>query len=129
MLTCASVAAASQWYQDVLGLTSAHGGDEYEMLLSNGALVLQLHGAEVHEHSHLFRPEMPRTGNGVALWFETDEFTGVAERVHVGGAEILLDVHVNPSAHHHEMWLRDLDGYLVIISSPYGTSDSTDSTT
>jgi hypothetical protein len=109
----------SRWYQDVLGLASAHGGDEYEMLTSDGQLVLQLHNAEAHEHGHLFRPELPRTGNGVAVWFETDAFDEIAERVHEARAEVLLDVHVNPLAHHHEMWLRDLDGYLVVLSSPY----------
>jgi catechol 2,3-dioxygenase-like lactoylglutathione lyase family enzyme len=119
MLTCASVPDASRWYQDVLGLVSAHGGHEYEMLMSDGQLVLQLHHADAHEHGHLFRPELPRTGNGVAVWFETEALTDVAKRVHEARADVLLDVHVNPLAHHREMWLRDLDGYLVVLSSPY----------
>jgi len=29
-------------------------------------------------------------------------------------------VHVNPLAHHRELWLRDPEGYVVVVSSPYG---------
>ncbi|HUF99312.1 MAG TPA: VOC family protein [Ilumatobacter sp.] len=122
MLVCASVSASSRWYQDVLGLTSAHGGDEYEMLMSDGHLVLQLHHADTQHHDHLFSRELPRTGNGVAVWFESDTLPEVAERAHASRAEVLLDVHVNPQAHHSEIWLRDLDGYLVVVSSPFDPS-------
>jgi hypothetical protein len=27
-------------------------------------------------------------------------------------------VHVNPNAGHREMWLRDPDGYLVVLAEP-----------
>jgi hypothetical protein len=33
-------------------------------------------------------------------------------------AEIVTDVHVNPNAAHREIWLRDLDGDLVVLSEP-----------
>ena len=39
MLVVSDVEASSRWYQDVLGLASGHGGDEYEMLLFDGDLV------------------------------------------------------------------------------------------
>ena len=120
MLTCTSVPGSSGWYQRVLGLESAHGGDEYEMLMSNGSLVLQLHELDAHEHPHLVHDGQPLGGNGVAVWFETAEFDAAAERVHGADAEVLEDVHVNPLAQHREIWLRDPDGYVVVISSPYG---------
>ena len=28
-------------------------------------------------------------------------------------------MHVNPNAGHREIWLRDLDGYLVVLAEPY----------
>jgi hypothetical protein len=37
------VEASSRWYQRLLGCESAHGGPEYERLVANGALVMQLH--------------------------------------------------------------------------------------
>jgi catechol 2,3-dioxygenase-like lactoylglutathione lyase family enzyme len=124
LIVCSSVSNSSEWYQRVLGLTSAHGGDEYEMLLDgeHGPMVLQLHEFDAHEHPHLLREGEPLGGNGVALWFETTEFATAAERVHATGieTEVVLDVHVNPAAQHLEIWLRDPDGYLVVVSSTFG---------
>ena len=120
MLVVSSVPDASTWYQEVLGLTSAHGGDEYEMLMSNDRLVLQLHRAETDEHPHLWNATDPSRGNGVAIWFETDRFAEVATRAHRASAEVLEDTHINPNAQHLEIWLRDPDGYLVVVSSPFG---------
>jgi hypothetical protein len=37
----------SRWYQEVLGCESGHGGEEYERLTRDGALLLQLHRFEV----------------------------------------------------------------------------------
>ncbi|MEJ7801744.1 MAG: hypothetical protein WKF60_14575, partial [Ilumatobacter sp.] len=108
----------------MLGLESAHGGDEYEMLMSDGALVLQLHEVDVHEHPALTRAGGPLGGNGVAVWFETNRFDVDVDRVRAASdadhvaVEIVEDVHVNPLAQHREIWLRDPDGYVVVVSSP-----------
>ena len=93
MLTCASVEASSAWYQAVLGLASAHGGDEYEMLTHDGTLVLQLHETDHTEHPHLAASDRPLDGNGIALWFETDDFAGAIERMRSSSTtiEILTD--------------------------------------
>lgn len=120
MIACASVAASSAWYQHVLGLESAHGGDEYEMLMSDGRLVLQLHELDVHEHPHLIRQGQSLGGNGVAVWFEAEDYTEVVKRIKGTNAYVVEDDHVNPLAQHREIWLRDLDGYVVVVSSPFG---------
>ncbi len=120
MITCTSVSASSEWYQRVLGFESAHGGDEYEMLTSDGVMVLQLHDADVAEHPALLRDGQPLGGNGVALWFDTATFDADVDRIGATGAEVIEDVHVNPLAQHREIWLRDPDGYVVVLSSPYG---------
>lgn len=120
MITCTSVPASSEWYQQVLGLESGHGGDEYEMLMSEDRLVLQLHELDAHEHPHLARDGEPLGGNGVAVWFETSSYADAVDRIRSNAAEVLQDDHVNPAAHHREIWLRDPDGYLVVVSSPFG---------
>ena len=124
MLVCASVAASSDWYQRVLGLESAHGGDEYEMLLAGDELVLQLHEVDTHEHPALAREGVPLGGNGAALWVETTAYGEALDRIRSAGGELDVEVaeddHVNPLAHHREIWLRDPDGYVVVVSSPYG---------
>lgn len=122
MITCASVSAASAWYQHILGLESAHGGDEYEMLTSDGQLVLQLHELDVHEHPHLVREGHPFGGNGVALWFEADNYPEAVRRISGTNANVVEADHFNPLANHREIWLRDLDGYVVVVSSPHGVT-------
>lgn len=119
MLTCSSVSGSSDWYQRTLGLTSAHGGDEYEMLMAGDRLVLQLHEIDADEHQYLVRAG-ESFGNGVAVWFETAEYATAVERARSSGADVLEDDHVNPLAQHREIWLRDPDGYVVVVSSPYG---------
>lgn len=120
LITCTSVSGSSAWYQRVLGFESAHGGDEYEMLMSDGALVLQLHEVDAHEHPALLRDGQPLGGNGAALWFESTDFDADVERIRSTDADVAEDVHVNPLAQHREIWLRDPDGYVVVLSSPYG---------
>lgn len=116
MVAVADVELASRWYQRILGATSGHGGAEYEQLLVDGVMVLQLHGLEVeHHHGTLGDPSGPR-GNGVALWFEADDFDAAVRRIRDVDAEVVTDVHLNPNAGHREIWCRDRDGYLVVIA-------------
>lgn len=122
MLTCSSVRRSSEWYQRALGLTSGHGGDEYEMLVHDDAIVLQLHELDAHEHPFLVRADEP-LGNGVAVWFETGDYSDVVARVRASGADVVEDDHVNPLAQQREVWLRDPDGYVVVIASGFGNTD------
>jgi len=125
MIQVAAIPAASQWYQDVLGLVSGHGGDEYEMLFAGepyaSALLLQLHRWDAHEHGFLGRPDLP-VGNGSSLWFEVadgsefDARWAAAARVE---AKVLAAPAWNPLAHHHEFTLQDLDGYVVVVHTPF----------
>ena len=120
MIAVADVVATSAWYQRVLGLSSAHGGAEYEMLCTGGDLVLQLHQWDAREHPHLGDPAIRPYGNGVLLWFENDDIARAYERAIAAGATVLEALSVNPLAHHREFWLRDPNGYSVVVSSPYG---------
>lgn len=116
LLSVRDVPLASRWYQRVLGATSGHGGDEYEQLLVDGQMVLQLHRHdEGHHHGPLGAPGLP-AGNGVAIWFEVDDFDRAVHRSRAAGAVVVTDVHVNPNAGHRELWLRDPDGYLVVLA-------------
>jgi catechol 2,3-dioxygenase-like lactoylglutathione lyase family enzyme len=119
MIAVADIEAASRWYQQVLGATSGHGGAEYEQLRVDGHLIMQLHRLDVgHHHGTIADPQQP-VGNGFALWFEAADFDGAVRRIRAVSAQIVTDVHVNPSAGHREVWIRDLDGYLVVFAEPY----------
>jgi catechol 2,3-dioxygenase-like lactoylglutathione lyase family enzyme len=108
LICVTDVEASSRWYQRLLGCRGAHGGGHYEQLVKDGRLILQLHSFDV-EHDH-----------GPA----------VMQRAAEMGVEIVLPRHRNPSdadggPNHWECWMRDPDGYTVVIASPYGTADGT----
>jgi catechol 2,3-dioxygenase-like lactoylglutathione lyase family enzyme len=116
LLAVADVEASSRWYQAVLGAVSGHGGREYERLLVDGRVVLQLHALDLdHHHGPIGDPALPR-GNGVAIWFEADDLEPVLHAVEQAPAEVETAVHVNPNSGQREIWLRDPDGYLVVVS-------------
>lgn len=123
------VEASSLWYRRLLNCQSAHGGPNYERLVASGELVLQLHcwGVE-HHHGQIGDPANLPPGNGLLLWFEVDDIDAAIIRAEALGAEILTPRQRNPpdgegGPNHWEIWLRDPDGYKVVLASPDGTAD------
>jgi catechol 2,3-dioxygenase-like lactoylglutathione lyase family enzyme len=128
-LVCVTdVARSSRFYQQLLGVESDHGGDEYERLVRDRTLVMQLHAFTVeHHHGRIGDPDARPYGNGLALWFEIDDFDDAVGRAEGLGAEVVRPPHRNPpdgpgGPDHRELWLRDPDGYLVVLASPDGES-------
>jgi hypothetical protein len=120
LICVADVQKASIWFQQALGLTSGHGGPEYEQLVSKGQVVLQLHHWEAHEYPHLGNPGSKPYGNGVALWFMSEQVEQDYERAVQSGAEVLEGITINPLANHLEFWLREPNGYVIVVAGPYG---------
>jgi predicted enzyme related to lactoylglutathione lyase len=128
-LICVSdVEASSRWYQRLLRCESAHGGREYERLVCEGELVMQLHRWEVeHHHGPIGDPTIRPYGNGVLLWFEVDDFDAAVARATEIKAEVVRPKHRIPPTgdggpNHWEIWLRDPDGYMVVLASPDGSA-------
>ena len=112
------VEASSRWYRQLLGCTSGHGGSEYERLNADGRLVLQLHRWEVeHRHGPLGDPNLKPYGNGVILWFELEEFDAAVQRAGQMAAVVTRPRYLSENGN-WEFWLRDLDGYAVLLTSP-----------
>jgi catechol 2,3-dioxygenase-like lactoylglutathione lyase family enzyme len=130
-LICVSdVEASSRWYQRLLGCRSDHGGPNYERLVTGVRLVMQLHRWDrADHHGPIGDPADLPPGNGLLLWFEIDDFDAAADRAAAMEAEVLLPRHRNPPGdggpNHWEIWLRDPDGYKVVLASPDGTADGT----
>jgi len=120
LVVLANVEAGSRWFQDVVGLTSGHGGPEYEMLMDGDVLVAQLHDWEADEHEHLGDRSDPSRGNGVLLWFHTDDFDAALRRVTDHGVEVLDGPLRNPNSGLHEVWVRGPEGYVVVVAGPAG---------
>jgi catechol 2,3-dioxygenase-like lactoylglutathione lyase family enzyme len=119
LIAVRDVEASSRWYQHLLDCKSGHGGPEYEQLLFEGELLLQLHAWDVEddEHPHMGNLNIKPWGNGVLLWFQTDDFDAAVARARDLRADIVEDIHVNTNANHRECWLRDPDGYVVVLAS------------
>lgn len=128
LIACTDVEASSRWYQLLLGARSDHGGPHYERLLVNGQLILQLHHFDVtHHHLHVGDRDDRPYGNGVLLWFEVDDFDGALARMETLKADVVMPRHRNPPSgnggpNHWEVWLRDPDGYTVVLASPDGSA-------
>ena len=128
LISVNDVPLSSRWYQQLLACESAHGGEVYERLVHRGKLVLQLHNFDVeHHHGRIGDASSRPYGNGVALWFELDDFDEVVRRAEALKAEVVRPPHRNPpdgpgGPAHRELWLRDPDGYLVVLASPDGES-------
>jgi predicted enzyme related to lactoylglutathione lyase len=128
MICATDVEASSRWYQKLLNCTSGHGGAEYERLMAGDRLVMQLHAFDVdHHHGAIGDPSDRPFGNGVLLWFEVDDFDDAVARSVALNADVVLPRHRNPpdgdgGPNHWEIWLRDPDGYTVVLASPDGTA-------
>jgi catechol 2,3-dioxygenase-like lactoylglutathione lyase family enzyme len=128
LIAVADVEASSRWYQKLLGAQSAHGGPHYERLIVDGRLILQLHTFDdVHDHPAIGNRQDKPYGNGVLLWFEIDDFDAAMKRVKELDAEVVMPRHRNPPSgpggpNHWECWLRDPDGYVVVLASPDGSA-------
>jgi predicted enzyme related to lactoylglutathione lyase/catechol 2,3-dioxygenase-like lactoylglutathione lyase family enzyme len=127
MIAVRDVEGSSRWYQQLLGLESDHGGPEYERLLADGVLALQLHHRGTEHHHGLISDPDSDVGNGVLLWFgDVADFEGVVARAERLDATIVLPPHRNPpegggnGPGHREIWIKDPDGYTVVIASPDG---------
>jgi catechol 2,3-dioxygenase-like lactoylglutathione lyase family enzyme len=114
LIAVSDVEASSRWYQRLL-------------VDRDDRLIMQLHRWEVeHHHGAIGDPERRPYGNGVLLWFEVDDFDAAVARATELRAKVVLAPHRNPppgeegGPAHREIWLRDLEGYTVVLASPDG---------
>lgn len=127
LIAVRDVHASTRWYEQVLGAKRLGASDHdhiYQRLLRDGRLVLQIHRWDDEAHPNLVNPAKAPPGHGVVLWFEVSDFDAGVERIRAIGADVVLEPLVNPHARHREIWIRDPDGYFVVLASPDGEADS-----
>jgi catechol 2,3-dioxygenase-like lactoylglutathione lyase family enzyme len=123
LIAVRDVRASSRWYAELLGadrLPDHEHRDLYDRLTSSGRIILQLHAWDAEDHPNLVDANAAPHGHGVLLWFQLADFDAAVARANKLGAEIVLAPHVNPAPQHRELWLRDRDGYVVVIASADG---------
>jgi catechol 2,3-dioxygenase-like lactoylglutathione lyase family enzyme len=127
LIAVRDVRASSRWYAELLGADSlpdhSHR-DFYDRISCSGRMVLQLHAWDEEEHPNLVNRDAAPVAHGVVLWFQVEDFDAAVERARGLRAEIVEEPHVNPAPQHREIWLRDPDGYVVVVCSPDGESAS-----
>jgi catechol 2,3-dioxygenase-like lactoylglutathione lyase family enzyme len=119
LIAVRDVRASSRWYQQLLGADSLPEHEHravYNRMLCDGHLILQLHAWDEEQHPNLVNPDAAPCGHGVVLWFEVDDFDAAVGRARSLRAQVVEEPHVNPNAGHREMWIRDPDGYVVVIA-------------
>lgn len=110
------VEASSKWYQSVFGCRSMHGGKEFDILLSeNDEVLICLHKWGEHEHRTMTNPSIT-PGNGLILYFRTENMNAIRQNVEKIGSSIEEDIHLNPNSTKKEFSLRDPDGYYLTIT-------------
>ncbi len=110
------VEASSKWYQSVFGCRSMHGGKEFDILVSeNDEILLCLHKWGEHGHPTMINPNII-PGNGLILYFRTENMNGVRQNVEKIGGLVEEDIHLNPNSTKMEFSLRDPDGYYLTIT-------------
>jgi catechol 2,3-dioxygenase-like lactoylglutathione lyase family enzyme len=123
LIAVRDVRASSRWYAALLGADSLpehQHRDVYDRICCGGRMLLQLHAWDREEHPNLVDADAAPPGHGVVLWFQVDDFDAAVQRARGLGAEVLMEPHVNPAPRHREIWLRDADGYVVVMAGPDG---------
>jgi catechol 2,3-dioxygenase-like lactoylglutathione lyase family enzyme len=121
LIAVRNVRASSRWYQTLLAADSLpehEHRNRYDRIFCDGQLTLQLHAWDEENHPNLVHADAAPPGHGVLVWFEVSDFDAAVERARSLNAQVIEEPHVNPNAGQKEMWIRDPDGYVVVLAGP-----------
>ena len=123
LLAVGNVLRSSAWYSELLGLrplsttVEETHGNTYNRLFHGNDLILQLHSWDDDDHPNLVDRDKGPPGHGVLLWFEVADFDDAVERVRRLGATVVQEAAANPNSGVREIWLKDPDGYSVVVAN------------
>lgn len=107
---------SAKWYQQVFGFKRGHSGSKtFAVLLSeNDEILLCIHKWDEHDHPTMKNPATP--GNGLILYFRTDNMNIIRQNIRKMGGSVEEDIHLNSNSTKKEFSLIDPDGYYLTIS-------------
>jgi catechol 2,3-dioxygenase-like lactoylglutathione lyase family enzyme len=120
LIAVRDVEASSAWYRRLLGRQIGHGGRDYEQLVRDGEMLMQLHHWGDHDHPNLGDPGAAPPVTAFCFGLRPMTSRAPSQNARALGARIISEPHVNPNARHREIWIGDLDGYVVVLASRYG---------
>jgi len=126
LIAVKNVFKSARFYAQLLDATlssEAFASDHahlYDRVMKGDELILQLHAWDEENHPNLVGADRAPPGHGVLIWFQVDDFDAAVSRARSLGATIVEEPHVKENAQHRQIWLRDADGYLVVLASPDG---------
>jgi len=129
ILAVRDVRVSARWYAHILGSAEPTGSPPsdhdhiYRRIYVGDDLVLQLHAWDEEDHPNLVDANRAPVGHGVLVWFEVDDYAAAVARARAIGADEIEET-INPNAGHRELWLRDADGYVVVIAGCDGSAAS-----
>src|SRR4030095_8513334 len=110
------VEASSKWYQSVFNCRSMHGGKEFDILVTEyDEILICLHRWGEHQHPTMTDPGIT-PGNGLILYFRTENMSVIRQNVEKIGGLIAEDVHINPNSMKKAFSISDPDGYYLTIT-------------
>ena len=110
------IEASSKWYQSIFNWKSLHGGNHFDILVSeNDEILLCLHKWEQDNHPTMINPAIT-PGNGLILYFRTENMNTIRQNVAKQGGAVEEDIHLNPNSRKMEFSIRDPDGYYLTIT-------------
>ena len=117
MIAVRDVEASSEWYRQLLGCRSDHGGPEFDRLVNADTVLLLLHHWGAPEHPSMLSPTEGPIGHGLVIYFRVDDLDTILQRAKQMGAQIVCEPAFNELAHQREFSLRDPDGYFITVCS------------
>ena len=110
------VEVSSNWYQKIFGFKKIHGGEHFSVLVADdNEIVLCLHKWGEHNHPTMTHSNIT-AGNGLLLYFRTENMKIILENVVNAGCIIEEDVHLNQNSLRQEFSFRDPDGYFLTVT-------------
>jgi predicted enzyme related to lactoylglutathione lyase len=122
LIAVSDVRASTRWYKELLGLSHSVSVHDalYQRMMDGDRLVLQLHAWDEENHPNLTDRGKAKPGHGVLVWFEVADVDSVVRQARKLGAKILHGPELNENSGAMEIWVEDLDGYVVVAASADG---------
>ena len=111
-----NVEISAEWYRSVFNCSSMHEGKNFDILVDeNDQELICLHKWGEHGHPTMTDADIT-PGNGLILYFRTDNMMGIRQNAEKLGCGIEEEIHLNPNSTKKEFSLRDPDGYYLTVT-------------